>query len=311
MSGDDSRLSTTALARALDIPLQQLFATLRDYGWIERRDEHWLLTPKGEYEGGCYRDSKRYGRYIVWPEALVQHPLLSAIESNQRISASQMRRYYPGLQPRHLNRALAEFGLQQSTILGWELTALGKHFGGQQVQSESSGAFYVSWPHEIVDHPVIQRELERLTARQAVTAAAEPAGPVERTVSGHDSTDLFASAGPIAAPMVECRGIDGHHPGTCLQAAVCDWLYFAQQAHALKRALPVEEELYADFYLPAGRVYIDCWEDGAPAAQLAAWLRNKEVYASLDLRHLEIKAGDAEYLDEVLGRGLLAFGIRC
>ncbi|QIB67381.1 hypothetical protein [Kineobactrum salinum] len=304
MTTEEERLSTTALARKLEIPVQQLFATLRDYGWILRHGDNWLLTPKGEYEGGSYRDSKRFGRYIVWPETLAQHPLLAAIESNQRISASQMRRYYPRLQPRQLNRALAELGLQQHSILGWELTDFGRRFGGQQSESDSTGAFYVSWPHEIVDHPVIHRELERLSGPETAPVAAAAA-------QQGDPPDLFAAAPATVAEPRDCCGIDGHRTRSRLQATVCDWLYLAQQAHALYRALPVEEALQADFYLPAGSVYIDCWEETAPPAQLSARLRNKAVCKELGLRYLEIRAGDAGRLDEVLGRGLLAFGIRC
>ena len=62
MSVDDNRLSTTALAKKLHIPAQQLFATLKDYGWIQRVGETWVLTPKGEFEGGRYQNSRRYGR---------------------------------------------------------------------------------------------------------------------------------------------------------------------------------------------------------------------------------------------------------
>ncbi len=307
MNNEEERLSTTALARALDIPVQQLFVTLKDYGWIERHTDTWLLTPKGEYEGGLYRDSKRFGRYIVWPQALVQHPLLSAIESRQRITASQMRRYYPRLQPRQLNRALAELGLQQHSILGWELTEFGRQLGGQQTESESTGAFYVNWPHEIVDHPVIHRELERLSG-EPDCASGEGLLPVPDPVA----PDLFA-AGSSGAPAdgQGCGGIDGHRTGSRLQALVCNWLYLAQLAHATQRALPVEEDLHADFFLPAGSVYIDCWHEEAAPGRLAAKLRNKEVCREHRLRYLEVKDSDAERLDEVLGRGLLAFGIRC
>lgn len=307
MSSEEERLSTTALARALEIPVQQLFVTLKDYGWIQRHTDTWLLTPKGEYEGGRYRDSKRYGRYIVWPPALVQHPLLSAIESNQRITASQMRRYYPHLQPRQLNRALAELGLQQHSILGWELTEFGRSLGGQQAESESTGAFYVNWPHEIVDHPVIHRELERLSGQpdcardEGLLPDSDPVAP-----------DLFAAdnAGDSSTGQ-GCSGIDGHRTGSRLQVQVCNWLYLAQLAHATQRALPVEESLHADFFLPAGSVYIDCWQDSAAPSRLSAKLRNKEVCKEYGLRHLEVKDSDAQRLDEVLGRGLLAFGIRC
>ena len=124
--------------------------------------------------------------------------------------------------------------------------------------------------------------------------------------------DLFAADKARPSPTEQgCSGIDGHRTGSRLQAQVCNWLYLAQLAHATQRALPVEESLHADFFLPAGSVYIDCWQDSAAPSRLSAKLRNKEVCKEYGLRHLEVKDSDAERLDEVLGRGLLAFGIRC
>lgn len=297
MERDDSKLSTTALAKKLNIPVQQLFATLKDYGWIQRAGEAWVLTPKGEFEGGNYQNSRRYGRYIVWPERLDHHPLLGAIESNQRITAASMCRYYPRLHARQINRALAELGLQHHSILGWELTPLGETLGGQQEESNNSGAFYVTWPHEIIDNPVIHREL----TRQSDQIQPEP-------VANELEPDLFA---PTGEESFSCTGVDGHNLQTPLQTRVCNWLYLAQLAHAFQRALPTEELVYADFYVPGGNVYIDCWEADIPAQQLSAKLHKRELYRELDLRSLEINAGDVERLDEVLGRGLLSFGIRC
>ena len=290
---DSDRLSTSALARKLDIPVQQLFATLKDYGWIQRHQDSWMLTHKGEYEGGDYVDSQRYGRYIVWPPALIEHPLLSAIESNKRLSASDLKRYFPRLHPREINRALGEMGLQVHSILGWELTEQGKQLGGQQEESENSGAYYVSWPPDIVDHPVIHREL------MAYSDAGEPPPPSE------PADDLFAEA-----RLTELVGLDGHALETLLELKVCNWLYLAQLAHAHQRALPVEELLYADFYLPAARVYIECWEHEEPPERLSLKLRKKDVYREQGLRLIEINAKDAERLDEVLGRPLMAYGIR-
>ncbi len=287
------KLSTSALARKLNLPVQQLFATLKDYGWIQRHQDAWLLTNKGEFEGGSYVDSQRYGRYIVWPDTLIEHPLLSAIESNQRVSASGLRRYFPKLHPRQINRALGELGLQVHSILGWELTEQGKRLGGQQEESENSGAFYVTWPHEIVDHSVIHREL---------TAQSEIG---EASVSEEPADDLFANVN-----LTELVGIDGHALETVLELKVCNWLYTAQLAHAHQRALPVEELLYADFYLPAARVYIECWDEEEPPERLTLKLRKKDVYREQSLRLVEINARDADRLDEVLGRPLMGYGIR-
>lgn len=295
MEQEHTRLSTTALARKLNIPTQQLFATLRDYGWIDRAGESWVLTPKGEFEGGTYQQSRRYGRYIVWPDTLDHHPLLAAIESNQRITAASMRRYYPRLHARQINRALAELGLQTHSIIGWELTERGMALGGLQEESNNSGAFYVTWPHEIVDNPVIHRELTRQSDQGQAPVLPQDGEP-----------DLFAPAS--AAPSI---GIDGHKLASAMQVRVCDWLYLAQLAHAYQRALPVEEPVHADFYVPEGNVYIDCWEADVPAQALSAMLHKRELYRTLKLRHIEINAADVDRLDEVLGRGLLAFGIRC
>jgi hypothetical protein len=294
---EDDRLSTTALARKLNIPVQQLFSTLKDYGWIQHLGDSWALTPKGEFEGGSYHTSRRYGSYIVWPEHLDQHPLLQAIESNLRITAASMRRYYPRLHARQINRALAELGLQHHSILGWELTRLGRSLGGLQDESSTSGAFYVTWPHEIIDHPVVHRELSLQSGQIPAPETTEKAEP-----------DLFATSN---TSVDVCRGVDGHCLVSPLQTSVCNWLYMAQLAHAFRRALPTEELVYADFYVPLGNIYIDCWEAEIAAGELSGKFRKRELYKTLDLRHLEINAGDGDKLDEVLGRGLLSFGIRC
>lgn len=297
MPPEDDKLSTTALARKLDIPAQQLFATLRDYGWIQRTETSWVLTQKGEYEGGSYQTSKRYGSYIVWPESLEQHPLLQAIESSQRITAAAMCRYYPRLHARQINRALAELGLQHHSILGWELTTLGRAWGGLQEESVSSGAFYVTWPNDIIDNPVVQRELGLQSEQMPAQAPSDEIEP-----------DLFASSN---GSVEFNHAIDGHRLQSYLQTGVCNWLYLAQLAHACHRALPTEELVYADFYVPAGNIYIDCWEEEAAPGELSGRFRKREIYRELELRHLEINANDYDKLDEVLGRGLLAFGIRC
>ncbi len=147
-----------------------------------------------------------------------------------------MCRYYPRLHARHINRALAELGLQHHSILGWELTRLGRSLGGLQEESDASGAFYVTWPHEIIDNPVVHRELSLQSDQIPAQHRSESAEP-----------DLFATSTTL---IDVCRGIDGHSLRSPLQTSVCNWLYLAQLAHASRRTLPTEELVYADFYVP-------------------------------------------------------------
>ncbi len=296
MTDSSNKLSTSALAKKLDIPSQQLFATLKDYGWISRHEDSWILTAKGEFEGGSYQESRRYGRYIVWPESLQGHRLVSAIESNKRMTAAGMRRFFQGLELRQINRALAELGLQIHTVLGWELTELGKRLGGQQQESETSGALFVNWPYDFVENPILQRELQALLNVKHS----------EQQTAVDD--DLFAAV--AEQPRGGHMGVDGHQLNTRLQRQVCNWLYMAQLAHAHQRALPVSDEFFADFYLPAAGVYIECWEAEEGKDRLATKLRKKDLFRELQLPVIEVNAPDILRLDDVLGKALIKFGIR-
>ena len=315
-----SQLSTSALAKRLKLPIQQLFVTLRDYGWIDRRGNNWALTAKGELHGGRYQDSQRFGRYIVWPESLLEHPLLTAIESNQRITPGAMRRYYPHLNTRQINRTLAELGLQRRTPEGLELTALGKRFGGRQDHDEEYALAIVSWPHEIVDNPVVHRELNRLVGDGAPDAEATPSSASKGAAAASSTVappqaigDLFAPAPALGkgGGGPQRRGLDGHAVGSLLELRVCDWLYEAQLAHAHHRRLPVEERLTADFYVPAVGLYIECWERDVPTQVLTRRLRTREVCRELGLAYLEVAASDIERIDDLLSARLHDLGHPC
>jgi hypothetical protein len=303
-----SKLSTSALAKRLKLPIQQLFATLRDYGWIERRAESWALTAKGELHGGGYQDSQRYGRYIVWPESLAEHPMIDAIESDQRITAGAMRRYYSHLSTCQINQSLAEMGLQQIVPGGFEITPLGRRFGGRQARDEDSGLSSVTWPHEMVDDPVVHRELRRRQDGQAVSS------PASTEVKGSDDAstpDLFFDAAEPEEHNDGYCAVDGHRVDSQLQLKVCDWLYGAQLAHALQRTLPSTEPLYADFYVPAAKLYIECWERDVPTAELSRRLRTRELCRELELAYLEVAADDVDRLDDLLAEKLRECGVPC
>lgn len=70
----DDFLSRSALAEKLGVSLKELTQHMIDAGWIVQEGKQWQLTAKGEFEGGIYRDSHKYGRYIVWPASVVNQP---------------------------------------------------------------------------------------------------------------------------------------------------------------------------------------------------------------------------------------------
>ena len=45
-------ISTSALSNELDTKTNDLFAKLKTIGWIERKNEKWVLTSLGKQKGG-------------------------------------------------------------------------------------------------------------------------------------------------------------------------------------------------------------------------------------------------------------------
>lgn len=283
---NQDKLSTSALARQLEVPVQQLFTTLKDYEWIRKIEDGWALTPKGEFEGGEYRHSKRYGRYIVWPATLEQHPMMQALEHNKMLTAAALGQHF-NLSGRAVNRALAELGWLTRELQGWLLTAAGKQGGGVQLENRQTDMLYALWPESVLENPV-------LVSRLQDCAAALNELPDE---------DLFAAQANLVA-------VDGHRHDDRAQLAICHWLYMAGVLHAIGRPLPVAEALKADFYLPLNRVFIDYWPADASPSVLKFSMRKAEVYKRLGLAAIEIHSEDIAQLDDVLPRQLHKFGVR-
>ncbi len=290
MAEASGKLSTSALARFLELPVPQLFAVLKDYGWIRKVEDGWVLTAKGEFEGGEYVHSQRYGRYIVWPEQLREHPLLLGLESNRRLSCAQLARQFE-LDVRQVQRVLAERGLLRRGGRGWQLTVAGEHAGGLEFDSEHNGLVHSLWPEDLLQQvpglEVLFHKLQRLQ-QVAQTGAAEP------------QDDLF---GADAAPYV---GLDGHTHASCGELLICNWLYLAGIPHACGRDVPGLPGQRADFFLPRDAVSIEYLGDEGDARSLSATLERLEHYRRSQWPCLEVRPehlpGLGNYLEVRLQR---------
>ncbi|MFO7671087.1 MAG: hypothetical protein R6W31_15625, partial [Bacteroidales bacterium] len=61
-------ISTSTLANELDIKSGDLFDKLKILGWIDRKNDKWVLTDLGKQKGGQTRNIPKLGEYIVWPK---------------------------------------------------------------------------------------------------------------------------------------------------------------------------------------------------------------------------------------------------
>ncbi len=218
---------------------------------------------------------------------MAEHPLFLALEDNRHISANVLGKAV-GINARQVNRILAELGWIKHGFQGWELTALGESHGGVQLENESSGTFYVVWPQAVQHNSLLNTQLQL----EAEIYTNKPQA----------DTDLFAEQG-------DYRGLDGHQHSSKAHLQICHWLYMAGIAHACQRRLPVDQELCADFYLPAYQLYIECWDDDEGSG-LSQRMQRKEFYQQYGFAVIDIEKSDLTQLDEVLIRQFRKHGIR-
>lgn len=88
-----------------------------------------------------------------------------------------------------------------------------------------------------------------------------------------------------------------------------NWLYMQKLVHAYERKLPIEEELYCDFYLPSHLVYIEYWGmEENPNYQNRKSIK-LEIYKKYNYNLVELKDEHVNNLDDFLPKMLLKYGI--
>jgi len=274
MSDTPSQLSTSALAKTLNKTTKQMFTELASLGWIERSEDSWLLTAKGQFEGGQYKESKRFGRYIIWPKAVVQHKALSSPDSHL-VSFSQLATHL-SLGRKLAERLFQELGWIKPWRKGWQLTPFGESSGGVQRENSKTGVPFVMWDQAILDNPIIHQWLDEVYYQK--------------------TSEYFTC---LNGCQVENKALK----------QISNWLYLAGIQHAQKRRLPFIEMHLVDFYLPQYQLYVEYWGEHNPANELGAKMRTKELLLQQQCTYIEVLDEDLSNLDQVMTRKLLKFNI--
>ena len=285
-------ISTTALSKKYNITSKALFEIFQNIGWLERCDESWVLTVEGLSQGSSYRESKQYGKYIVWPEDLK----FDIPESETLITATTLGRSFQ-LPAQKLNFILSEIGWANKGSLnkGWIATEQGLKVGAIQAEDEKSGVPYIRWPESLA------------TNKTLVSTVADIKGdPVEQTENTtlSDTTD-FRDKFPA-----KHRATDGHFTRSKAEMLIDNWLYLFEVVHAYERKLPIEEDVYSDFYIPTGKVYIEYWGYENVSKYLHRKRIMQGIYKKYGFNLIELEEKDVQNLDDILPKKLLKFGIQ-
>jgi len=105
------------------------------------------------------------------------------------------------------------------------------------------------------------------------------------------------------------RTQDGHYVRTKSETIIDDWLYHNLIVHAYERKVPIEEDMYSDFYIPQGRCYIEYWgiEDEEYSERKE---KKKALYSKHGLNLIDLAGKDIENIDDILPKRLIKFGVK-
>ena len=107
----------------------------------------------------------------------------------------------------------------------------------------------------------------------------------------------------------EYRTNDGHYVRSRAEVIISNWLFGECIAHAYEKRVPIEEDIYCDFYIPKGKIYIEFWGYEDDEKYLARKQKKRELYKKYNLNLIEIDNSKINNIDDFLPRELLKFGI--
>lgn len=286
-------ISTSALAKERGVETRDLFVELSSRGWIYKKDDQWHLTKEGKMAGGEMSYNPKFGEYVVWPANI---DLNQSPQSDQTLSSTKIGQEF-GLTAQRINSMLSELGwIEKSNVGGWNLTSYGKRNGGFEMEAQN-GSPYVIWNSSILKNKSLLNSIDAATGK----SYEDQAGTDNQLLE----TDEFRKKHDA-----KYRTQDGHRVRSRAEAMIDDYLYNNGVAHAYERRLPgIDEEVISDFYIPAGKVFIEFWGMEENEKYLERKKKKLAIYADNNFNLIELNDKDIETIDDVLPRKLKKFGV--
>jgi hypothetical protein len=262
--------SRSALANALDMSLKEVTEILLEAGWIKQEGDTWLLTNKGTFEGGEVKESKKYGNYLVWPAAVLDHAIFK-IERDTSLSASDIGKAI-ALAPRLVNQVLQHCQWLKRSHRGWQVTRAGVAVGGIQHENPKTGVPWAMWPEDLLANDFFQAVCAKIVGDAA----------------HQDNLSL--------------NGVATDRPSA---AAFLSWCYLSGVVASSQAKASVRPALSFDYYLPRVGLFVDIWDAKLPPQELASRLEKSKQCAALEIDYLMLESSGINEFEEELPRELL------
>lgn len=253
---------------------------------------------------GCEKKVSKAGYTLCYEHWLTQKKSdTSLVEQNGTtnfLTATQLGERLE-ISSTKLNKVFAELGWIEAARKGWIPTVQGKKLHAEQREHHQSGRPFVLWPESILTSRVLINSISELAGK-----TMDPAVNVKSTAQPESPSSLREKLDKFKPTH---RAMDGHWVRSKAEGLIDNWLYMSGIAHAYERLLPVEEELYCDFYIPSGKVYIEYWGIENDPKYKARKEAKKEIYGKYGFNLIELNDEHIQNLDDFLPKMLLKFNV--
>jgi hypothetical protein len=183
-----------------------------------------------------------------------------------------------------LNLIFNEFGwIEKAVTRGWVITEDGKAIGGKQ--SEFNGTQFIKWPEDILKNKILNA-----------------------LINHNDNNDDENNKDIKEKFPCNIKTVDGHMVRSRAEQIIDEWLYANGIVHAYEKRLPIEENMYCDFYIPEKKIYIEFWGLDDEKYEKRKEIK-KSIYAKNNINLIELGNSEIERLDDKFPILLLKFGV--
>lgn len=208
------------------------------------------------------------------------------------------------LDSRKVNQVLSELGWIERGKKGWIPTSQGLKLCAEGREHHQSGVPFVIWPEAIVSSRILTNAINEMVGGKAASSVV-----VQLIQKPEQEKKTEKQLGFREKFQPTHRAMDGHWVRSRAEALIDNWLYMSGVMHAYERLLPVEEELYCDFYIPVGKVYIEYWGLENDPKYKARKQIKKEIYKKYGFNLIELTDAHIQNLDDYLPKMLLKFNV--
>ncbi len=208
----------------------------------------------------------------------------------ETITATEIGKYF-NKTSREINNLFYEINWIEKNEKGWKITNEGKRNGG--IQKIFKGRLSVVWKKDITINKILIDKFNEIKLKEI------------RKENKNEKKDDFRKK-----YKAEYRTNTGHFVRSRAEVIIANWLFSEYIAFAYEKRVPIEEDMYCDFYIPKKKIYIEFWGYEDDERYKNRKEKKKEIYKKYNLNLIEIDNEMINNIDDFLPTELLRFGLK-